>query len=210
MNDAPYIENSTVTTNEQTPNADDIGGMDRGDLVDLFAEESDLGRDEVANVLSDVSMGVLKALIADLGMIDDVPETANAEYDFDVSSGHLGKDESDLEANSGTANVASPVVDNTGSMEIDLGLDDDRDDDPTPETRESIAKDIVANSAEYDSVEETLEDFPNKKSLRTKRQVLGSSGSPVPTVANADEKVEVGGGSEPEFEVTSGVLGGGE
>jgi len=123
---------------------------------------------------------------------------------------------------------APPVGEQTGNSEISDnavspgllgggdsadGADDDGDSDGDDldanagtgiETRDDIAKEIVANSAKYSSTEQVFEDFPTMKSLRTKRDVLTSGGSPMPPTANVDYKVDLGDSDEPD--VDSGVL----
>jgi len=67
--------------------------------------------------------------------------------------------------------------------------------------KESLATDIVANSAEYDSTDGVLEDFPTTAALKAKKESLGGGGMPAGGLSVNDIGAD-------DIDVSSGVLGG--
>ncbi|MFC6975811.1 DUF2945 domain-containing protein [Halomicroarcula sp. GCM10025709] len=69
-------------------------------------------------------------------------------------------------------------------------------------TEDDLAKEIVANSAEYDDPEAVREDYPTEAALRTKRDQLESGGMPGPGGFDGISANDDG----PDIDVDSGVL----
>jgi len=83
-------------------------------------------------------------------------------------------------------------------------LDDVVANTQTEQKEAELAREIVANSADYDEPESVREDYPTKAALETKReQVVGAGGMPA-----AGDGIAANLGEEPEFDVSPGTLGG--
>jgi hypothetical protein len=148
-------------------------------------------------------------------LIDEITSNSaiTAETLEDACDERVQKVHDDVVSNDSSTDNGDDAVEQIANrldqIEDQMVTEDDLDDvvanKQTEQKEDELAREIVANSAEYDEVGDVREDYPTVAALETKRdQVTDSPGIPT---AGGNFEANVGE-DEPEFEVTSGRLGG--
>lgn len=111
--------------------------------------------------------------------------------------------DTDGDADSAVEQIANRLDDIEDKMVTEDDLDDIAANAQRESTKQELAQEIVANSAEYEDADAVREDYPTQKALQAKRDSLESGGMP-----GAGGFGNVTGNDHPadEFDVSSGVL----
>lgn len=141
----------------------------RGDLITELAERLGISddRDTIARNLEDVAAGhinrALVALTTEGGVVGGMEDADVAANATDLPDG-VGSGVFDSRPKPGPDEDVQAVVERLEHAE-ELAANADVDD----AEKSGLAATIVANSAEYDTVEAVLEDFPTLPALETKK-----------------------------------------